>query len=93
MDQTQVKQTYEVFSKLQFVTIKKCPANGKTNNACHKQNHFAKVCRSKQNKYTSKQHTKDRRVNEIQSETTKRETCQASLDSSDEEYSYRMFVL
>ena len=36
-----------------------CPANGKTCNACH--NHFAKVVRSKQNKYTSKQHTKDRR--------------------------------
>ena len=50
-----------------------CPANGKTCNACHKQNHVAKVCRSKQNKYTSKQHTQYRRVNEIQSETTKRE--------------------
>ena len=24
MDQTQVKQTYEVFSKLQFVTLSKC---------------------------------------------------------------------
>lgn len=65
-----------------------CPANGKTCNACHKQNHFAKVCHRKQNKYKSKQHTNDRRVNEIQSETTKRETCHASLDSSDEEYSY-----
>ncbi|CAG2223866.1 unnamed protein product [Mytilus edulis] len=62
-----------------------CPANGKTCNACHKQNHFAKVCRgkSKQNKYT-----RDRRVHEIQTETSQRESYQASLDSSDEEYSY-----
>ncbi|CAC5407235.1 unnamed protein product [Mytilus coruscus] len=56
-----------------------CPAHGKTCNACHKFNHFANVCRGKQNRNTGtkRQNTKERQPG-----------YQESLDSSDEEYSY-----
>jgi len=63
-----------------------CPAKGKGCNACHKMNHFAKVCKSKQYKY--KQTKRHRHVNEVQSASgpDTHRTDQASLDSSDDEY-------
>ena len=64
-----------------------CPAKGKTCNLCHKENHFAKVCRSSSNKHQSKprpQHQPHKRsharghVNTIETSI--------DLSSSDEEY-------
>ena len=64
-----------------------CPAKGKTCNLCHKENHFAKVCRSSSNKHQSKprpQHQPHKRSH-ARGHVNKIETS-IDLSSSDEEY-------
>ncbi|XP_056022138.1 uncharacterized protein LOC130055014 [Ostrea edulis] len=63
---------------------KPCPAKGKKCNSCHKLNHFAKVCRSRQNKHSHA----ESRVYEVQEHEKYAEQLNKNTDSSDGEYTY-----